>query len=62
MEEFPDGASLKYTVGKRYSPSGKNIDKIGITPDISIEFNTTGYRETSLDNQLEKAKEVITHL
>jgi carboxyl-terminal processing protease len=28
MEEFNDHASLKYTIGKRYSPLGKNIDKI----------------------------------
>jgi len=26
MDEFDDGASLKYTVGKRYTPNGENID------------------------------------
>ncbi|MEI7558877.1 MAG: S41 family peptidase [bacterium] len=26
MDEFPDGASLKYTVGKRYAPNGENIN------------------------------------
>ena len=62
MEEFPDGASLKYTVGKRYTPSGKNIDKVGITPDIVLDFDMTGYREHALDNQLEKAKTIIYNL
>jgi C-terminal processing protease CtpA/Prc len=41
MKEFNDGASIKYTIGKRFPPSGKNIDKIGITPDITIEFDMT---------------------
>lgn len=62
LEDFNDGASLKYTVGKRYSPSGKNIDKTGITPDITIEFDSDTYREKNIDNQLEKAKEIIKNM
>lgn len=59
MEDFDDWASLKYTIWKRYSPSGKNIDKIGITPDILIEFDIDKYKEQKIDNQLEKAKEIL---
>ncbi|MDD3262651.1 MAG: S41 family peptidase [Candidatus Absconditabacteria bacterium] len=59
MEDFDDGASLKYTIGKRYSPSGKNIDEVGITPDILIEFDLDKYKEQKIDNQLEKAKEIV---
>ncbi len=62
MEDFEDGASLKYTIGKRYSPSGKNIDKIWILPDIVIEFDRDLYKEKNIDNQLEKAKEIITNM
>ena len=39
MDEFPDGASLKYTVGKRYTPNGENIDITWATPDIIIDFD-----------------------
>jgi C-terminal processing protease CtpA/Prc len=46
MYEFNNGTSLKYTIGKRYSPSGKNINKIGITPDISVDFNIDIYKES----------------
>ncbi|HCB51055.1 TPA: hypothetical protein DEP21_00440 [Patescibacteria group bacterium] len=28
IEDFDDGASIKYTIGKRYSPSDKNIDTV----------------------------------
>ncbi len=60
MDEFGDGASLKYTIGKRYSPTGKNIDKIWVTPDILIEFDVDLYTKDRTDNQLEKAKELLT--
>lgn len=59
MSEFDDGASLKYTVGLRYAPNGINIDTKGITPDVLVEFDTDGYLNNGIDNQLEKAKEVI---
>ena len=62
MDEFPDGASLKYTVGKRYTPNGENIDITWATPDIIIEFDPDKYVNTAIDMQLEKAKEVLTKM
>jgi len=59
MTDFVDGASLKYTVGMRYSPNGMHVDTIGITPDIIVEFDRDAYLEDTTDNQLDKAKEVI---
>lgn len=59
MDEFTDGASLKYTIGKRYSPTGKNVDKTWITPDVLIEFDADLYTTGRVDNQLEKAKELL---
>lgn len=59
MDEFTDGASLKYTIGMRYSPSGKNIDGTGITPDVTVEFDGELYMDKRIDNQLEKAKELL---
>ena len=60
MDEFDDGASLKYTVGKWYTPNGENIDFSWATPDIVIEFDVDAYTKDAIDNQLEKAKEVIS--
>ncbi len=59
LEEFSDGASLKYTIGKWYSPSGKNIDKVWITPDVVVEFDVGLYTGKKLDNQLESAKKMF---
>lgn len=57
--EFIDGASIKYTIGKRYSPSGKNIDKIWVNPDIIVDFDIDQYKQTKKDTQLEKAIETL---
>ncbi len=62
MDEFPDGSSIKYTVGKRYAPSGINIDKKWITPDVIVAFDAEKYIKTTIDNQLEKAKQVLETL
>ena len=59
MDEFDDGASLKYTVGKRYTPNGENIDITWATPDVIVEFDEDKYLNNALDNQLEKAKQVL---
>jgi C-terminal processing protease CtpA/Prc len=62
MEEFNDHASLKYTIGKRYSPLGKNIDKIWVTPDKVVEFDTDKFTKDRIDNQLETAKTEINKM
>jgi carboxyl-terminal processing protease len=59
MDDFSDGASLKYTIGKRFSPSGKTTDKEGIAPDVIVEFDPEAYTANKTDNQLEKAKELL---
>ncbi len=45
---FKDGTSMKYTVGKWYTPKGKNINKKGFTPDIEVdalEASSVSYEE-----------------
>ncbi len=59
IEDFDDGASIKYTIGKRYSPSDKNIDTVWIIPDTIIEFDAELYKNTNKDNQLEKAIDTL---
>lgn len=48
-----DGSSLKLTVWRRYSPSDKTVDKIGVTPDQEVLFDLVAYIEDESDNQLE---------
>ena len=59
LHQFPDWASLKYTIGKRFPPSGLSIDHTWITPDVIVEFDASGYVNNDIDNQLEEAKSLF---
>ncbi|MGI6201663.1 MAG: S41 family peptidase [Christensenellales bacterium] len=61
---FNDGAALKYTIAKYYSPSGRCIHGTGLEPDIALslpEELTDGTEDYSRqrDTQLQQAIEVI---
>lgn len=58
-----DGSAVKLTVSSYYTPKGRNIHGIGIEPDEVCEFDSEAYytdnQEDSVDNQLERAKELL---
>lgn len=56
-----DGTSMKLTTGEYFLPSGRSINKQGVTPDVEIEFE---YHEETpeYDNQLEKALELVRNV
>ena len=56
-----DGSAVKLTVSNYFTPNGNNIHKIGIDPDVEVEFVAEQYKN-GVDNQLEKAKEVLAGL
>lgn len=53
-----DGAELKVTVARWYTPNGKNINGSGIKPDYQAEL-TQANVDNDIDPQLNKAKEVL---
>ena len=58
---LPDGASLKVTIAKWYTPNGVNISESGIKPDVEVLVATTtpkGYKGV-YDAQMIKAVEVV---
>jgi carboxyl-terminal processing protease len=57
-----DGTAVKLTVSSYFTPAGNNIHKIGIEPDVEVEFDSALYKEDGTDNQLEKAKEVLAEM
>lgn len=61
---FRDGSAVKVTISAYYTPKGNNIHGLGIEPDVVCEFDGEAYygSEKRLDNQLEKAKEVLKDL
>ena len=60
LQELSFWWSVKLTVGKRFSPSGLSIDHIGIEPDILLPFDKDRYQKNAFDNQLEKAKSILS--
>ena len=58
-----DGSAVKLTVSKYYTPKGRNIHGTGIEPDVKVELNKEAKEQITLDsskdNQLQKALEVV---
>lgn len=59
---FSDGSAVKLTISSYYTPNGNDIHGIGIEPDVICEFDGEAYydEENPFDNQLEKAKEILS--
>lgn len=56
--DMPDGALLKVTIAKWFTPSGKNISNNGILPDVEIK-NPEGQSYLLNDIQKNKAMEIL---
>lgn len=48
---FPleDGSAVKLTTAKYFTPDGNNIHKIGIEPDVEVEYSYTGPEDEDYD-------------
>lgn len=69
LENFYNGASLKVTVAKWYTPNGVNISKQGIAPTDEVIITPADYKEKGMeigtvgkDPQLDKAIVVVRGL
>ncbi|MDB5167458.1 MAG: putative carboxyl-terminal protease [Candidatus Saccharibacteria bacterium] len=56
--DLPDGAELKVTIARWYTPNGKNITTQGITPDITATL-TQADSDAGKDPQLDAAKKEL---
>lgn len=61
MTELPQKASLKITVAKWLTPSGKSIDENGLKPDVEVKMTEDDVKAEK-DPQLDKALELIKNL
>jgi carboxyl-terminal processing protease len=62
FSEFSDGSSLKYTIGKWYSPRHISVDGTGVVPNIEVKREYEAYQASGIDNQLEEGKKVLGEL
>ena len=63
LRTLKDGSALKLTISAYYTPKGTTVHGKGIEPDVVVEFDAEAYYgEQHIDNQLEKAKEVLAEI
>ncbi len=64
LKSLKDGSAVKITISAYYTPNGRNIHGIGIEPDIEVKFDGETYYGSNgeIDNQLDKAKEVLLEM
>src|SRR5262249_16763499 len=58
VEPLSGGGELKVTIARWYTPNGKNIDKQGITPDVSVAI-TDDQVKAGQDPQKDKAYQIV---
>lgn len=59
LVDLPEGGAVKVTVAKWITPSGKNLNKEGLKPDIEVKLTEDDIKNQK-DPQLDKALEEIT--
>lgn len=57
-EDLPGGSGLHVTIAKWLLPSQKSIDKVGITPTVTVQNDPN---DQTSDKQLDKAIEILTN-
>lgn len=56
LKELSDGSAVKMTISKYFTPNGNDIHGVGIQPDVVIQEESS---TEEIDEQLEKAKEIL---
>ena len=58
INRMPDGAAMHITIQKYLTPSGTDINKKGIMPDVEVDF-TKEDADKKIDPQIAKANEIL---
>lgn len=57
-ENLPDGSAIKITIAKWLTPKGRQINEVGIPPDIKVEMKAEDFDQNK-DPQMERALQEI---
>jgi len=58
LMDLPGGSSIKVTIAYWYTPKGRQINEVGIDPDIKVAMTNQDYDQDK-DPQLDKALEML---
>ena len=65
--QLSDGSLLNISIGKYYTPQGRSLTDLGVTPDVEIEYDDETYAklyysqlEDADDTQLQAALRILT--
>lgn len=61
IKELKDGGAIKFTVAKYLTPKGADIDKTGLTPDITVKMDPKNIG-TAADVQMQRAMSEMKRL
>ncbi len=61
IDKMPDGSSLRITIAKWYTPNGRSISEVGITPDQVVAY-TEKDAEQKKDPQMDAALKYLRDL
>jgi carboxyl-terminal processing protease len=61
VDSFFDGSSIRMTIAKWFTPDGRNIDDVGLIPDIIVEITDEDV-ENEYDSQKEEAVQYLLNL
>ena len=60
---LPDGAAIRLTTAKYYTPSGASIQATGIRPDIAVQLQALpGHSEAPANQRMVREKDLPGHL
>lgn len=63
MYPLPDGAAIKLTTARYFTPSGRNIDRVGIVPDVVVARPAGSVLRTpGRDPQLDRALAILASM
>ena len=61
---LPDGSGIKFTTEQYFTPNGRDINGVGIAPDVVVEIPENAYKDGLVtedeDTQLQKAIEILS--
>ena len=65
--QLSDGSLLNISVGKYYTPQGRSLTDVGVTPDVELEYDDETYTKLYYgqlsdeeDEQLQQAIGILT--